>query len=352
VRDSSTSLNVSILRFNATNGTFVDRLPLGRDGWSFDLGRGNIVYDSNDERGGFVDRIGPSSIAAFTVSLDAASASPVTVDFHTANGTAQAGRDYLPAAGTITIPPGLTAQTVFIQTLEDCDGDATGTFSVDLSHMVGAVLSRSQGIGTILDDDSTDEGHSYAAADSRTSGSANASSKSGLAGNNTNPQGIADLPADMLLTPAGSSLPLNHLPTSLFNPAGFSQEPSGGAAAASHDAVFALLVGEPLPGHGVAPVDLLAGGASTPHPESADVPALLRPLTQSLAKARFTVSDSERSAWAAAARTKPRRTTAAADGPGPLALDANQRQKGRNWREKTATGGEQRMGHQYGPVNQ
>ena len=34
-RDSTTSLNVSILRFNAVNGTFVDELPLGRDGWSF-----------------------------------------------------------------------------------------------------------------------------------------------------------------------------------------------------------------------------------------------------------------------------------------------------------------------------
>ncbi len=73
-RDSSTSLNMSIVRFNATNGTFVDSLPLGRDGWSFDLGPGNVIYDSADGSGGFVDRIGPSSMAAFTVSLASASA--------------------------------------------------------------------------------------------------------------------------------------------------------------------------------------------------------------------------------------------------------------------------------------
>ena len=93
---------MSIVRFNAANGTFVDRLPLGRDGWSFDLGPGNIVYSSANGSGGFVDRIGPSSIAAFTVSLASASAATTTVSYSTADGTALAGRDYTATSGTLT----------------------------------------------------------------------------------------------------------------------------------------------------------------------------------------------------------------------------------------------------------
>jgi len=151
-RDSTTSGNVSIVRFNAANGTFVDRLPLGRDGWSFDLGPGNIVYDSNDERTGFVDRIGPSSLVAFTVSLASASAATTTVSYATADGTALAGRDYTATSGTLTFAPGETSKGILVPTLNDGGADPTRAFTVNLSNPVNGVVTRSQAIGTILDD--------------------------------------------------------------------------------------------------------------------------------------------------------------------------------------------------------
>src|SRR5678815_426860 len=46
--------------------------------------------------------------ANFTVSLNAPSGRPVTVDFATANGTAQAPGDYLAGSGTVTFAAGQT----------------------------------------------------------------------------------------------------------------------------------------------------------------------------------------------------------------------------------------------------
>jgi streptogramin lyase len=197
-RDSSTSLNVSILRFNAANGTFVDHLPLGRDGWSFDLGSGNIVYDSNDEPGGFVDRFGATSLAAFTVSLDYAIPTPVTVDYATADGTALAGTDYLAASGTLTFAPGVTTQTILIQTLDDGVIDPPKTFAINLSNPVGADIARGEATGTILDGDSTKFFVVDAAGPASTyrySISGSAFGNSTLDSGDTAPRGVASDPA-------------------------------------------------------------------------------------------------------------------------------------------------------------
>ena len=54
-----------IERFNATTGALVDSFALGRDGWSFNLGPGNVIYDSSDSdntNGGFIDRIGIKAV--------------------------------------------------------------------------------------------------------------------------------------------------------------------------------------------------------------------------------------------------------------------------------------------------
>jgi hypothetical protein len=156
-RTTPNSGNETIIRFNAATGAFVDAFNLKRDGWSFQIGPGNIIYDSANGAGNFVDRIGPSSLAAFTVSLDSASTTPVTVSYSTGSptDTALAGRDYTPASGTITIPPGLTSQTILIQTLDNGLVDPTKTFTVNLSNPVGGTIARGQGIGSILDGDST-----------------------------------------------------------------------------------------------------------------------------------------------------------------------------------------------------
>ncbi len=155
--DTSTAIccDRSINRFNGTSGAFVDTLALGRDGWSFNIGPGNIVYDSGNAAGGFVERFGTSSLAAFSVSLNVASTSPVTVNYSTANGTGLAGINYVATSGTLTIPAGLTSQTILVQTLDDGIVYPNKTFIVNLTNPVGGTIARGQATGTTIEGDST-----------------------------------------------------------------------------------------------------------------------------------------------------------------------------------------------------
>jgi len=191
-RTTSTCCNTSFDRFNASTGAFVDTFALGRDGWSFDLGPGNVVYDSNDEPGGFVDRIGPSSLAAFTVSLASASAATTTVSYSTADGTALAGRDYTATSGTLTFAPGETVKGILVPTLDDGVADPTRAFTINLSNPAGGVVTRSQGIGTILDDTKfyvVDGGTSDSTYQYATGGAA--LGNNGLGSGDTAPRGVA-----------------------------------------------------------------------------------------------------------------------------------------------------------------
>jgi hypothetical protein len=111
---------------------------------------GNLLVTSryNDQ----VLRYGATSQFAFTVSLAWPSVGTTTVNYATADGTALAGSDYVAASGTLTFPPGLTSQTVVVQTLDDGHADPTKAFTISLSNPVGGVITSRQGIGTILDD--------------------------------------------------------------------------------------------------------------------------------------------------------------------------------------------------------
>jgi hypothetical protein len=142
----------TLLRFNVATGALVDSLPFSRNGWSFNLGPDNLVYASGNANGNWVDRYGPASLEAFTVSLDSASSTPVTVQYTTADGTALAGRDYTAESGTLTFAPGVTSETILVPTLDDGVTSGSRAFTIKLSNPVGATLSRSQGTGMILDD--------------------------------------------------------------------------------------------------------------------------------------------------------------------------------------------------------
>ena len=90
----------------------------------------------------------------FTVSLSAAQAAPVTVDFATANGTATAASDYTANSGTLTFAPGVTTQTVTVQVNGDTTVEPNETFNVNLSDATGnATIADAQGVGTIVNDD-------------------------------------------------------------------------------------------------------------------------------------------------------------------------------------------------------
>jgi aryl-phospho-beta-D-glucosidase BglC (GH1 family) len=89
----------------------------------------------------------------FAVTLDKASATPVTVEYRTANGSAIAGSDYVAASGTITFAPGETAQQIHVDVIGDREMEPDERFSVTLSNALGATIARGVATGTLLNDD-------------------------------------------------------------------------------------------------------------------------------------------------------------------------------------------------------
>ncbi|MDB9519100.1 Calx-beta domain-containing protein [Roseofilum reptotaenium CS-1145] len=91
--------------------------------------------------------------ATFTVSLDAASAQTITVDYASSDGTAVAGSDYTSASGTLTFAAGETSKDITVNISDDSLDESNETFSVDLSNASNATISDAQGVGTITDND-------------------------------------------------------------------------------------------------------------------------------------------------------------------------------------------------------
>jgi Calx-beta domain len=89
----------------------------------------------------------------FTISLDAAAAVPVQVDYATSDNTATAGADYTAKSGTAVIPAGSTSTTVDVALLDDAVYEGDETLNLDLSAAVNGSISDAQGQGTITDDD-------------------------------------------------------------------------------------------------------------------------------------------------------------------------------------------------------
>jgi hypothetical protein len=89
----------------------------------------------------------------FTVTMNAVSVAPVTVNYATANGTATAGSDYTSTSGTLTIPAGQISGTVTVNVTGDRALEGNETFFVNLSVPTGATLADAQGVGTISNDD-------------------------------------------------------------------------------------------------------------------------------------------------------------------------------------------------------
>jgi len=90
----------------------------------------------------------------FDVNLSAASATPVTVHWQTADGSALAGSDYQAASGTLTFAPGQTHQTIAITINSDsttAPSTSDTTFQVRLTNPNGATLASAVGTGTIRD---------------------------------------------------------------------------------------------------------------------------------------------------------------------------------------------------------
>jgi len=67
---------------------------------------------------------------SFTVSLSAAAAAAVTVEFTTNAVSAAGGTDYTATNGTLTFAPGVTSQSITVSVVGDTDPEADETLNV------------------------------------------------------------------------------------------------------------------------------------------------------------------------------------------------------------------------------
>jgi hypothetical protein len=95
---------------------------------------------------------GPASI---DVTLSAASAVTVTVDFATTGGSATPIVDYQDNSGTLTFAPGQVSQTFNVTINDDALNEADETVDLSLSTPVNASLGTSAAVLTIADDDAS-----------------------------------------------------------------------------------------------------------------------------------------------------------------------------------------------------
>ncbi|WP_159098884.1 Calx-beta domain-containing protein [Aquabacterium olei] len=93
----------------------------------------------------------------YTVTLSNASASPVTVNYATQDGTAKAGTtptagDYAATSGVLTFAPNETSKTITVAINDDGTFEGSESFSVVLSNATGAVITTNTATTAIQDD--------------------------------------------------------------------------------------------------------------------------------------------------------------------------------------------------------
>jgi hypothetical protein len=93
--------------------------------------------------------------ADFTVTLNAASGLPITVQYTTADGTASAPNDYTTKTGMLIFSAGDTEEPISVVVQGDTIFEPNETFVVNLSTPTNATLADDQGQATIENDDGT-----------------------------------------------------------------------------------------------------------------------------------------------------------------------------------------------------
>ncbi len=94
-----------------------------------------------------------TSNAVLTVGVEGISHLTAIVNFATADGTANAGSDYLSRGGVLIFAPGTTARTITVPIVGDLLNEGTETFVVNLTNAFGAQITKGVGVGTIRDND-------------------------------------------------------------------------------------------------------------------------------------------------------------------------------------------------------
>lgn len=97
----------------------------------------------------------------FYVSLSAQFSEPFTIDYATADGSADAGVDYQATSGQLTFQPGETTKLVQVPIVSDTDdetppGSKTMTLTLSNASSPFVALAQATATGTIFDDDDTE----------------------------------------------------------------------------------------------------------------------------------------------------------------------------------------------------
>ena len=121
-------------------------------------GRGTIVDDDPLPAVTIADMIAVepnvgASAVSFLVRLSAKSGRAVHVDFATADNTAVANSDYVPASGTLIFPPGITQQRVYVSVIGNTKSENDETFALNLGQAVNATMGNGHAFGHIRDTD-------------------------------------------------------------------------------------------------------------------------------------------------------------------------------------------------------
>ncbi len=94
-----------------------------------------------------------STISTFTVTRSGGTLA-FAVNYASANGTATAGNDYVATSNTLNFGTGVNTQTIAVTINGDTMNESHETFFINLSGATnGAIISDSQGQGTIINDD-------------------------------------------------------------------------------------------------------------------------------------------------------------------------------------------------------
>ena len=93
------------------------------------------------------------AVLAFAVTLERAASGTVTVDYATADGSAQAGVDYTAASGTLTFQAGESSKTIEVAVLDDAHDEGEETLTLTLSNPSPGRLTDGEATGTIKNHD-------------------------------------------------------------------------------------------------------------------------------------------------------------------------------------------------------
>lgn len=122
---------------------------------SFTLSGGGVALPTVDIQNASVleGNTGTTNMV-FSLTISPALTSAGSLNFATADNSAQAGSDYTATSGSLPLPIGASSATIAVPVIGDTVIEQTETFFLNLSAPNGVILNTNQAIGTIFEDDS------------------------------------------------------------------------------------------------------------------------------------------------------------------------------------------------------